>query len=193
MFSKLNLKNRYHKCELCKDSWSITTFSTHVGLFRHKRLNFGINLAAHVFQDAIRQAINNIPNVLNVSDDILVYGVTGAVHDKALEATLQCLSMCKLTLSPKKCSFFQEELTFFGHLFSSVGVRPDPKNVSALQDTGPSANVSDMRGVLGRFNNYVCFLPNLACLAQPLRQLTVKGTPWSWTNAEERTFDEIKD
>lgn len=69
----------------------ITTFSTHVGLFRYKRLNFGINAAAEVIQDTIRQVLANIPNVLSVSDDILVYGKTEKEHDEALKAALECL------------------------------------------------------------------------------------------------------
>ncbi|KAL1467910.1 hypothetical protein MTO96_005685 [Rhipicephalus appendiculatus] len=34
---------------------------------RYKRLNFGINSAAEVFQDTIRQVLANIPNVLNIT------------------------------------------------------------------------------------------------------------------------------
>ncbi|KAL1444939.1 hypothetical protein MTO96_029416 [Rhipicephalus appendiculatus] len=76
IFSKLDLKDGYNQLELDASSRVITTFSTHAGLFRYKRLNFGINSAAEVFQDTIRQVLANIPNVLRVSDDILVYGKT---------------------------------------------------------------------------------------------------------------------
>nr|XP_050023934.1 uncharacterized protein K02A2.6-like [Dermacentor andersoni] len=91
LFSKLDLKDGYHQLELGASSRVITTFSRHAGLFRYKRLNFGINSAAEVFQDTIRQVLTNISNVLNVSDDILVYGKTEKEHDKALKAALECL------------------------------------------------------------------------------------------------------
>ncbi|KAL1469094.1 hypothetical protein MTO96_004823 [Rhipicephalus appendiculatus] len=84
IFSKLDLKDRYHQLELGASSRVITTFSTHAGLFRYKRLNFRINSAAEVFQDTIQQVLANIPNVLNVSDDILVHGKTEREHDEAL-------------------------------------------------------------------------------------------------------------
>lgn len=45
VFSKLDLVAGYHQVELHPDSRYITTFSTHIGLFRYKRLNFGINSA----------------------------------------------------------------------------------------------------------------------------------------------------
>ena len=40
VFSKLDLNAGYHQLELHPDSRNITTFSTHVGLRRYKRLNF---------------------------------------------------------------------------------------------------------------------------------------------------------
>ena len=45
-FSKIDLKQAYHQLELHPDSRFITTFSTHKGLFRYKRLNYGTNSAA---------------------------------------------------------------------------------------------------------------------------------------------------
>ena len=43
VFSKLDLSSGYHQLELAPESSCITTFSTHVGLRRYKRLMFGIN------------------------------------------------------------------------------------------------------------------------------------------------------
>ena len=50
VFSKLDLNKGYHQLKLDEDSRHITTFTTHRGLFRYKRLSFGINSAAEVFQ-----------------------------------------------------------------------------------------------------------------------------------------------
>ena len=40
-FSKIDLKQAYHQLELTPESRYITTFSTHEGLYRYKRLNYG--------------------------------------------------------------------------------------------------------------------------------------------------------
>ena len=82
VFSKLDLAQGYHQLGLSPDSRYITTFSTHLGLRRYKRLNFGINCASEIFQQAIRQAIQGIPNVINVSDDILVHTADEQSHEK---------------------------------------------------------------------------------------------------------------
>lgn len=44
-FTRLDLKNAYHQIELHEDSREITTFITPRGLFRYKRLLFGVNSA----------------------------------------------------------------------------------------------------------------------------------------------------
>ena len=52
-FSKLDLSQAYHQLELDEASRYITTFSTHIGLFRYKRLNYelyGTNAAVEIFQ-----------------------------------------------------------------------------------------------------------------------------------------------
>lgn len=51
----------------------ITTFSTHAGLWRYTRLNFGISSATKVFQSIVNNAPQGLPGVLNVNDYILVH------------------------------------------------------------------------------------------------------------------------
>ena len=79
LFSKIDLTSGYHRLELQESSRSITTFSSHIGLFRCTRLNFGISSASEIFQETIRNVIRDIPNARNISDDIIVFGVTQEV------------------------------------------------------------------------------------------------------------------
>ena len=46
----------------------------HVGLRRYKRMNVGVPSATEIFQNTIRQTLEGIPGVMNISDDILIYG-----------------------------------------------------------------------------------------------------------------------
>ena len=71
IFSKLDLRSGYHQLELAPESRYITTFSTHKGLYRYKRLLFGLSSAAEVFQHTIQNVLSGIPNVKNISDDII--------------------------------------------------------------------------------------------------------------------------
>ena len=68
-FSKLDLKQGYHQLTLAEESRNLTTFTTHKGLRRYKRLCFGVNSAAEIFQNTISQTIQDISNAKNMSDD----------------------------------------------------------------------------------------------------------------------------
>ena len=107
LFSKLDLNQGYHQLLLDESSRYITTFSTHIGLRRYKRLNFGISCASEIFQNTIRNALQGLEGVLNVSDDILVYAKTALQHKQRLFAVLSRLQEKGLTLNPKKCLFSQ--------------------------------------------------------------------------------------
>ena len=50
IFSRVDMNHGYHQIELEDESRDITTFSTHVGLFRYKRLVQGVSSALEEFQ-----------------------------------------------------------------------------------------------------------------------------------------------
>ena len=103
VFSKLDLNQGYNQLELTPESRYITTFSTHLGLRRHTRLNFGVSSAAEIFQNIICETLAGIPGAINLSDDILVFGKSQEEHDQALEATFKRLRESGLTLNWNKC------------------------------------------------------------------------------------------
>ena len=73
VFSKLDLRWGYHQLELTDDSRGITTFVTHCGLFRYKRLLFGVNSASEQYQHEVQTALAGIDGQENISDDIIVH------------------------------------------------------------------------------------------------------------------------
>ncbi|KAK9688310.1 RNase H-like domain found in reverse transcriptase [Popillia japonica] len=152
IFSKLDLKDGYHQLVLDKQSRGITSFSTHVGTHRYKRLNFGINAAAEIFQDTVRQVLVGIAGVINVSDDILVFGKSQEEHDVAFESVLERLKQSGLTLNERKCAFKKTSIHFLGFIFSDKGIVPDPKTVEAINNLDPPKNPSEVRSLLGMFN-----------------------------------------
>ena len=81
VFSKIDVNKGYHQIPLQSDSRQFTTLSTHVGLLRYKRLNFGLWCAAEVFQKKVSDAPNGIPCVKNISDDIYVGGTDKDTDD----------------------------------------------------------------------------------------------------------------
>ena len=133
VFSKLDLNQGYHQLSLHPGSRHITTFSTHIGLFRYKSLSFGINAAAEKFQNVIASAIGDIPIVKNISDDVIIDGVNMQEHDKALHAVLACFQELHLTLCRDTGQFYMPRIEFFGMIFSGQGMSADPAKIEAIK------------------------------------------------------------
>ena len=99
VFSRVDLRMGYHQLELEPESREITTFVTHTGLYRYKRLFFEVNSATEQYQYEIQTAITALQGVQNISDDIIIYGQNQAKHNARLQALMQRLRECGLTLN----------------------------------------------------------------------------------------------
>jgi len=60
--------------------------------------------------------------VLNISDDVIVFGKTQAEHDDSLNPVFRKFAEVNLTLNKYKFEFDKSSLTFFKFVFSSKGI-----------------------------------------------------------------------
>ena len=100
------------------------------------------------------------------------YGSNQKEHDNNLKSVLERLQSRNLTLNKLKCEFNKTSVEYFGYVFSSQGISPDPRKVEAIRNSQPPSNPNEVRRFLGMVNFCARFIPNLATLAKPLRDLT---------------------
>ena len=67
-------------------------------------------------------------------DDILIYSKNEREHEEHLQVVLSCLREKKLYGKLSKCSFFQKEIHYLGHIISGKGISVDPKKVKAIME-----------------------------------------------------------
>ena len=192
IFTKLDMNQAYHQIELSPESRYLTTFSSPLGLRRYKRLVFGINCASEIFQNTLEQVLQGLDGVKNMWDDIIVFAASQEEHDSNLEKVLERLAEKGITLNKAKCEFSKTEISFFGCVFGSEGMNPDPKKVEAIKRTKAPSNVGEVRSFLGMTNYMSRFISNYSTLAAPLCALTKKNIKWSWTKREQSAFDTLK-
>lgn len=192
IFSKFDLKWGYHQLELHPDSRNLTTFVTHVGLYRYKRLMFGISAASEIFQNEVRKVIQGVPGVANKSDDIIVYTETVDEHYESVRKLLERLRNAGLTVNWQKCELFKSELVFDGHKLSDKGVNPTRVKVEAVAEAREPENVSELRSFLGLVNYSARYIPNFATTAEPLRRLTRKDEPFVFGEEQRQSFQALK-
>ena len=190
-FSKLDVRQAFHQLELDESSRYITTFATHRGLFRNTVLNFGTNAASEIFQQELQRHLEDIIGALNIHDDIIIFGRTREDHDLPLENCLQRLSDIGVTLNLEKCGFLQEELSFFGHIYSKDGVRPDDERVTSILNLEPPSTIREMRSFLGMINYCSRFIENYSTVTSPLRE-AIKGGKMKWNEECEDAFQSLK-
>ena len=172
VFSKLDLRSGYHQLSLASESRYITTFATHKGLRRYKRLNFGTNSASEIFQNATNEQVRDIQGVINISNDIIVFGEIQEKHDEALEAVFRRVLSVGLTVSKEKCEFNKKSLEFFGFVFSRKNISPDPRKVKTIQEAKLPSSTIEVRSFIGMATYCAKFIPKFRDMTKPLWELT---------------------
>ena len=191
-FSKIDLKNAYLQMEVEETSKQYLKINTHKGLFRYNRLPFGIKTAPSIWQRAMEQTLQGIPNVEVMLDDIIVTGKSDAAHLENLEAVLKRLAEKNLRINVQKCRFFMERIEYCGHEIDKDGLHKTNAKIEAVQNAPRPQDVSSVREFLGLVNYYHRFLPNLSSVLHPLNQLLEKDHTWEWSRECEDAFKEAK-
>ena len=79
-FSYLDGKSAYWNVELDTESSKLTTFNTHKGRFRYKKVPYGMQSSQDIYQKKMDQALDKCKGPFAIADDIQVYG-SNTNHD----------------------------------------------------------------------------------------------------------------
>ena len=130
-----------------------------------------------------------------MDDDIVVFGRDAQEHQehqKRLFKVMHRLLECGLTLSEEKCEFGLSSVKFLGHIISAEGITADPEKVKAIVCARTPSNVSELRGFLGLVQYVGRYVPDVATVAAPLRELTKTSVQFHWVPDQEKSFKKIQ-
>lgn len=113
-------------------------------------------------------------------------------HVRVLEEVFRRLEKAGLRLKAKKCAFFQKEIEFLGHKVTAEGIKTDQAKVEKVLDFPQPTSCAEVRSFHGLASYYRKFIRNFAKISEPLRQLLKNGVTFKWTEACQRSFDELK-
>ena len=129
-----------------------------------------------------------------IADDTLVWGRSAAEHNHGLEQVLERSRKIGLKLNRSKIKIMTGEVPYIGHVLTSKGLKSDPRKVNAVEGMpSPADKPALLRVFLGMVNHQSKFIPNLADLTQPLRELLHKEVEWLWYERQEKGFQAIKE
>lgn len=191
-FCVLDLREAYAQMAVADESQEYLTINTHIGLFRYRRLIFGVSCAPTLFQSMMDQIIQGLKRIACFIDDLLIGGETLAECYENLLKVLDRLSEYNVKIKFEKCKFFQTSVKYLGHEISEEGVRPNAEKVKAIVDAPPPTNLTQVKSYLGLINYYGRFIPNLSSELLELYKLTKKGVPFQWSKECQIAFERSK-
>ena len=124
-------------------------------------------------------------------DDVLIHGVDQSEHNARVRTVLHRLQEAGLTLNDK-CEFSRSSIRFLAHIIDSSGLHADPQKTTAVTQFPVLSDVSVIQRFMGMVNHLRKFIPNLADLCDPLRQLVRKDSVWVWAEPQQKAFEQIK-
>lgn len=166
---------------------------------------FGLCNTPSTFQRLMQRIFGDqqCQSVLLYLDNIVVFSSTFQQHLERLEVVLQLLQREGLKAKLSKCSFFQQEVSYLGHVISANGVLTDPAKVEVVANWQPPATILELQSFLGFASYYCRFVEGFAKLAAPLHRLVAelggakskrseRRVPEKWTSEHQQSFDALR-
>jgi hypothetical protein len=190
-FAKLDAVHGYFQIPLDEESSLLTTFLLPSGRYRYTRAPMGLNASGDEFCMRSDMAIQGLPGISKLVDDILVEGRTLGELKKRLHKLLTRCREHRIKLSLKKLEIGQK-VEFAGHIISASGIQPDPKKTEAISNFPTPTDLTQLRSFLGLANQLGHFIPDLAQSTSEMRRLLKKDVEYQWLNEHEVEFQKVK-
>lgn len=192
VFCVLDLAGAYQQLEVAEECREFLTINTHKGLFRYKRLPFGVSTAPSNFQRIMDEILKEISNVCCYLDDVLVGGETKEDCETKLCDVLKRLDAHSVRINMEKCKFFKSSVEYLGHEICAEGIKPNKKKIEAIVRAPDPENLTQLKSYLGLMNYYAKFVPNLSSELIALYRLTKKDVKFEWTSECKEVYRRSK-
>jgi hypothetical protein len=155
---------------------------------------FGLSIALVVFMclmnGVFREYLDKF--VIVFLDDILVYSKLEEAHKHHLRMVLQVLREHQFYAKLIKCSFYQTQIHYLGHIISTDGIAVDLEKIEAIRDWSAPNNVIEVRSFMGLESYYRIFIEGFSKIAHPITSLQNKGVKFQCTLDCEKNFQNLK-
>ncbi|XP_050709686.1 uncharacterized protein K02A2.6-like [Eriocheir sinensis] len=192
IFSKIDKNQAFQQLIMDDKSQEYCTINTHLGLFRPKRLPYGVASSPAIWQQTMDKIFNGLPGVFCFIDDILIAGKDETEHQERLAAVLRRIQDNGIKIHRNKCQFHVPSIEYLGFIINEQGIHKTNDKVKAVQSAKVPENVKELQSFLGLVTVSGKFIRNLATIAEPLYQLLNKDVQWNWTEDCQKSFEKIK-
>ncbi|KAI0996393.1 hypothetical protein K3495_g11787 [Podosphaera aphanis] len=194
IFTKLDIRQTFHRIRMDPASQELTTFRTRYGSYKYRVLSFGLTNGPATYQRYMNETLFDFLDKFCTVylDDILIYSTDLAEHESHVKLVLQRLKEARLLADIKKCEFHVKSTKYLGFIVGTDGIRVDSEKVTVIENWIPPSNVKIFQSFLGFCNFYRRFIRNYGVIAMPLNNLTRRGVEFRFTNECQASFYDLK-
>ncbi|XP_021722872.1 uncharacterized protein LOC110690361 [Chenopodium quinoa] len=177
VFSKINLRSRYHQLKVANKDIPKTAFRTRYGHYEFTIMPFGLTNAPAIFMDLMNRVFHEYLDTFVVMfiDDILVYSRNEEEHAQHLEPFWKLVEVTS------------------GHYICKEGISVDPAKIKAVSKWPTPKNVTDVRSFLGLAGYYRRFVKDFSRIARPIIALMKKQINFEWNDICDAAFQTLKE
>ena len=191
-------QKQFNSIPLDIKSRDVTTTWTPQGLMRWKRLIMGTKDASGRAQQEYCKAMSRHlteeerSHMANFQDDFLGFSNDIPSLLRLFEGFLKMCRKSGITLNPAKIQIGILTPKFYGFILSEKGMEPAERNLDPVRKMTTPTNRSEVRSVLGVFNQFRHFFERYDRLVVDIQRLLRKNVPFHWSEAAEKGFQHIK-
>ena len=194
IFTKIDIRQAFHKLRMAIESKDATTFASRFGAYKWKVMPFGLTSGPaswqHFINDLLWEYLNDFCTAY--LDDILIYSTSIKEHRQHVRKVLTKLREAGIPADVDKCEFHVTETKYLGLIVSTEGIKMDPSKVDAIKSWDTPTCVREVRSFIGFCNFYCRFISNFLKIAEPLNILTKKDVKFKWSVECNRVFKGLK-
>ena len=173
VFTKLDLKNAYHRIRIRKgDEWK-TAWRCRYGHFEYMVMPFGLVNAPATFQSRIEEVLAEFIDVCCIVylDDVLIYGTNREELVKNTRRVMDALINAGLFGNEKKCKFDSDTVNFLGYIISPMGVQMERVRIDTITEWPEPRSIHEIMQFLGFCGFYRRFIRGYSRITAPLSEL----------------------
>jgi hypothetical protein len=192
--SKIDLRSGYHQHRVRQEDIPKAAFMTRYGQYEFTVMPFGLTNAPAFFMTLMNKVFMEELDrfVVVFIDDISIYSKCAEEHAQHLRVVLRKLIKHQLYAKFGKCDFWLQKVSYLGHVLTTEGIEVDPERVKAVSELKQPTSVSEIRSFLGLAGYYRRFIEGFYKIARPMTELLRKDKKFVWTEACEKSFEELK-
>ncbi|XP_046608877.1 uncharacterized protein K02A2.6-like [Neodiprion virginianus] len=191
-FARIDCSWAYIHMPVDEATADLLTINTPRGLYRVKRMLFGIAAAPAIWQERMNFLFRSIKGVCVFQDDLRLAAKTLPELIALIHVVLKIFDEHNIKINLRKCSFCDLEICFCGHVINAQGIHKDPAKFEAVTDMPQPQNISELRTFIGMVMYYNRFIKNASTVLAPLYNLLKENSNFSWTKECQDAFESIK-